>query len=260
MEALMGKNMDFEDRASGASIKLEEGFVRKRQDPVWAELEYNRTSIGRQIAERTEKFRVPKNISFDNVTGEIVFERINGLQSLASTLSEHPSPESIASRAGIALAAIHSADKNDYVKYLPPLTQSQICHGDFGIGNIHYQPEVDELVILDWCTARWLRSNSIRDISNQTLDISVFLISLFHRRLFAAYKIPNLWFLAHCFLDSYFSTRNSSTDANCSFTQLQVILKEWNYNFRIKSGASRAVAYYPSLIDLRRFIRNYCRK
>jgi len=248
-------------RRSGSLLIFEKDQVRKRQAVAHGEAEYRRTTIGFHIAQETRRFRVPKVLAFNDVSGEITFERIPEMETYLHVLRHVDRPERFVQRAAEVLGAIHSSTNFQQNHLSPCRAGTVFMHGDFGLENILYAPHRDELIIIDWSVAYWVNQPHLEFCGDPSLDLSVFLLSLFYRRPFSSNPIPRIHRLARVFLKTYFATRPNFSIAQVE-SQLQILSSELTQRVRqyharavLNNGRIKAWLYYPSLFDLQKFIK-----
>lgn len=254
------QHLDVATRVSGSEVVLEKNCVIKRQSPERGHIEYVRTMIGRKIADKTLQFIVPDVLSFNETSGEIVFELLNGMESLTSTLRQHSRPEELICRAGRALSAIHLLGKSYSGRTLPQSSEEVFLHGDYGLANVHYLPDDDKLVVLDWNTAHWLGIPSKQVFGSPSMDLVVFLISLYHRRAFSSKGIPHTRELAENFLNAYFEESSNSLMPEKFEMELNEKIDLYSEYFRRQYSLARSLAYYLSLLQLQQFITKYVKR
>ncbi len=236
--------------------------VIKQQEPERARLEWRRTLAGREVGRATGLFRVPRIESYDEATGTLVLDRIHGIVPLSLVVWEHPAPEALASRAARALVAIHSQLELPEDAPGPPASSTDQSewravpiHGDFGLTNLFLSVEDDELVIIDWCTARWMPQNLVR--APASVDLVSFLVSVFYRRYlnpFALRFVRGVEAIGRSFLETYAreAPKGICTDELRSMTS--VLVPVFAARRRAYDGALRALACRPSLWHLSKFV------
>ncbi len=247
--------MSRESRPNGSEIMFSSEYVIKHQAPEDGHMEYMRTTIGNQIADRTKKFFVPKIISFDKFSGEIVFERLYDIESLATVFRSDSIPEDLVSRIGEALATIHTIGKTCGESTDTATSQEVFLHGDFSLGNLHYCRSDDKLVILDWKVAHWLEHSSVSKLGSPSIDLAIFLISLFHGRAFSSNGMPRKKQIGEQFLRAYCEEQTGNFCLKNFESNLLSMITSYGTYFRARNSLFRTMAYYPSLIQLQRFVR-----
>jgi hypothetical protein len=234
--------------------------VLKIQDPVASRRERLRTTSGFEVGRRTGLFVVPEILSYDDERGEIVFQRLS-LIGLREALSRRAGSSELISRAARALAAIHQQMK------APPgaLVASQAewgrssgrspvpVHGDFGMRNLYYISATDDLAIIDWANADWMGFEA--DVGPAEVDVAVFLMSLFHQRLFGPWPIPRRREVARQFLSTYSSVSAHPLNIGTVGAIVAASTPSFHQQTRQYKGRFRALAYRHNLLDLYFFLR-----
>jgi len=209
------------------------------------------------VGRKTGLFTVPRILAFDDARGEITFERLQ-LENIRRLLSEGQQGPELLERIGRALAAIHGGMKiadGATVQRDPGADtnrQPVPLHGDFGIRNVFWLPEAGRLAIIDWCNADW--TGFVGDLGPPEIDLAVFLISLFHRRIFGPWPLRRRHLLAQRFLAGYRETapygfdvatlRRVTTGMTPAFTRLT----------RERKGRLHALGSRHALVDLHWFL------
>ena len=246
--------------ASARVVSIEGGRVVKVQEPGASRTERLRTQAGQAVGQQTGLFLVPQILSFDDSRGEIVFERLQ-LIGFRQVLSDSARSVDLAGRAAAALAAIHGKMEADpgvprsssdglgtgLVRALVPL------HGDFGMRNIFYVAESDHLAVIDWSNADWIGSDAA--LGEPEIDVAVFMMSLFNRRLFGLWSIPQRRELRRHFLKTYASASPHGLNLD-TLSRIVVATKaRFHDGTQRQKGRIRALAYRHSVIDLEFFLR-----
>ena len=232
-------------RSSGSVFEFQPDRVIKRQDSEKTRSELERTQWGSQIGRKSGLFFVPSIISSDVVSGEIQFERLNGMQTLLDQLRMGRDAELLMCRVGCILAAIHSQSASG---------AGVTIHGDFSGENILYSPERDTLAVLDWSPAHWLAVSAQERTGSPCLDLATFLISIFYGRWRAAYTIPELERVARVFLYAYRDACSGAFKIDTLRAEFPLILRRFEATRRPRMSWLRVLAYKPSLRHLRHFI------
>ncbi len=241
-------------------ISLRENEVIKVQEPEASRRERLRTMAGREVGHQTGLFVVPEIVSFDDSRGEIVFERLR-LTALRPVLSGSGRSMELVERAAVALAAIHgrkeSGDGATKIQTggmgIRAGRNSVPLHGDFGMRNIFYLPESDGLAIIDWANADWLGVDG--DLGAPELDLAVFLMSLFNRRMFGPWPISRRHAVARHFLATYASASPHGLDIDALKAVVAATTPAFARLTRRRKGRLRALACRHAMIDLRFFLR-----
>jgi tRNA A-37 threonylcarbamoyl transferase component Bud32 len=235
--------------------------VVKQQFPGESRRERIRTERGARIGRASRRFVVPAIRSFDDSRGEIVFERLRGVESLQSLLPESPRAEHLARLAGAALAAIHSEilveDDEPGVGDAPTDGERVLLHGDFACGNLLYSESRDELAIIDWSVAHWMEERSTHLVGPAAIDLSVFLVSLFYRRPLGPSLIPDPERLGSVFLETYGRLLAGTLRLDDLRGRISGIARRYaSWRFE-KGGPLHFISYYPSIWRLLRFVRRF---
>lgn len=226
--------------------------VVKRQSPVVARCERDRSEWGQRVGRESALFCVPDVRSYDDARGEIVFERIENAELLDQMLRANAPPEGLMSRAGSALAAIHSAAR-------PATEQADAdevaLHGDFGCGNLYYCRAKDKLWILDWSPGYWLGLPVDARFGSSSIDLATFLVSLFYHRPMASNAISRPESLALSFLQGYAAGRQGGFALATLRAELPGIVRRWEASRVPLAGWLRVALYHGSLRQLCRFVK-----
>lgn len=219
-----------------------------------------RTQAGRVVGQQTGLFTVPEIISFDDARGEIVFERLH-LIGIRQVLSDRSRSMDLAGRAGRALAAIHGHMKaSDEAAQIRPhgiatgrARESVPLHGDFGMRNVFYLPDSDRIAVIDWTNADWIGIDA--DTGAPEIDVAVFLISLFHRRVFGPWPVSRRHEVARHFLSTYASTSPHGLDPESLRAIVSATTPAFARMVRRRKGGLRALGCRHAMIDLDFFLR-----
>jgi hypothetical protein len=243
----------------GRAVAVQPDVVTKRQDPRASRRERLRTLAGRKVGQETGLFIVPEVLSHDDERGEIVFERLH-LTGLRPSLSDPTQGMELAGAAARALGAIHDRMETGD----PDAAAGSIAanarrrgvvpvHGDFGIANVRYHPPSAGIALIDWSNADWTGVEG--DLAPPETDVAVFLISLFHRRLFDPTPIRFRRKVARHFLTTYASVGPQGLDME----RLREVVRRTTPAFvrltRQLKGTVGGLAYRHGLIDLSWFLR-----
>ena len=136
-------------------------IARKTADPSHLRVEAEKSRLAGRIGERSDLFRVPRVLNFDEQAGVLDFERIPDLITYTELVMQRQGPyEELASRAGRALAHVHAelVLHDEMRTPLPPewlgSERPDVClHGDFTSNNICVDLGDMSLVIVDWSGA-----------------------------------------------------------------------------------------------------------
>ena len=252
--------MNFESLGGKRGVSVEGDTVVKIQEPGASRKERLRTEAGHEVGRQTGLFRVPEIVAFDDSRGRIVFERLQ-LTGIRECLSKAGRSMDLAGRAAGVLAAIHSrmvpgdgtGKANSSAVGIGLARRTVPLHGDFGMRNIFCIGDSDDLVVIDWANADWIGVDA--DLGAPELDVAVFLISLFHRRLFGPWPITRRHEVARRFLRTYASVSPWGLDVDTLRSVVSATRAGFNEGTRRAKGYLRALAYRPSMIDLQLFLR-----
>jgi Phosphotransferase enzyme family len=242
------------------AVSIEGQRVRKVQEPASSRTERLRTEAGRTVGQQTGLFLVPQILSFDDSRGEIVFERLQ-LVGFRQVLSDPMRSMDLAGRAAAALAAIHGKMEADLEvqksssdvlgtglgRPLVPL------HGDFGMRNIFYVAEPNRLAVIDWSNADWIGIDAA--LGEPEIDVAVFMMSLFNRRPFGPWSIPQRRELGRHFLKTYASASPHGLDLDALARIVAATKVRFHEGTQRQKGRIRALAYRHSIADLELFLR-----
>jgi tRNA A-37 threonylcarbamoyl transferase component Bud32 len=236
--------------------------VIKIQEPGDSQRERLRTLAGRKVGEQTGLFAVPAILSFDDSRGEIVFERLQ-LTGLRQALSEADGSLDLVERTARALAAIHgqmeagttagagSAGRGMNRNEVP-------LHGDFGMRNVFLLPASNQIAIIDWANADWTQVDA--DLGVPEIDIAVFLVSLFHRRIFGPWPLTHRREMARHFLATYAADSPFGLDLQILSSIVAVFRPAFTRLVRRRKGGLRALGSRHAMMDLDFFLRGLSRE
>jgi aminoglycoside/choline kinase family phosphotransferase len=240
--------------AARRAVSVRDNSVVKLQDPAASRRERLRTLAGRDVGLRSGLFVVPDVLSFDDDRGEITFERLH-LTWLREAMSTSGRSLELAGRAGAALAAIHGQMCPPAV--MPPGTaeahvggggRAVPLHGDYGMRNVFYLADTDRLAIIDWSNADWIGVEG--DVGPPEADVAVFLMSLFHRRVFGPWPIARLHDVARQFLATYAAASPCGLDTDGLRQLVAARTPFFHRQTQRRKGRLRAVGYRHNLYDL----------
>jgi hypothetical protein len=126
-------------------------------------------------------------------------------------------------------------------------------HGDFGMRNVFYLPESDRVAIIDWSNADWMGLDA--DLGPPEIDVAVFLMSLFRRRLFGPWPISRRHDLARHFLATYSAASPHGLDMDTLVGIVVASSSRFNQETRRLKGNLRALGYRHNMPDLCWFLR-----
>ena len=197
----------YSTRARAVSVRGDQ--IVKTQEPGQSRRERLRTLAGRVVGEQTGLFVVPEIVAFDDARGETVFERLP-LTDLHGALADPARSVEMAGRSAEVLAAIHGlmqrpgdARSHRGGMGIDPQRELVPLHGDFALTNILYLSASDQLAVIDWSNAEWTGVDA--DLGAPEIDVGVFLVSLFHRRLLGRQPVASRHRVARHFLARYAS-------------------------------------------------------
>ncbi len=192
-------------------VEIHTDCVIKSLSPESCIFEAWKTQKGKEIGEQSGTFYTPSIIVKHEQS--IVFEKMTSLTSMRFMLSD-PKNIYLAKNIGEALACIHRHTYNLDTRpiNLPShitdsLLNNTFFHGDFNTYNLLYDNDKNRLCIIDWAPPSWALNYSFS--KSHYFDISIFIISVFSRRLFEPKTIPNPNKVIDDFLISY---QNSTTN------------------------------------------------
>jgi hypothetical protein len=245
--------------AAGA-VTVRGDQVVKIQEPQASRRERLRTLAGREVGQRTGLFVVPEILSFDDERGEIVFERLT-LTSLREALSDSRKSMQLMNRVAGALAAIHGqmeitdgAIATSVDGWEPDTSRSPVpLHGDFAIRNIFHLAASDRIAIIDWSNAWWMGFDA--DLGPPEIDVAIFLMSFFHRRVFGPWPTARRYEVARYFLAMYSHASPQGLDLEALEGIVAASSDRFNQKTRQSKGNLRALGYRHNMPDLQRFLR-----
>ena len=251
-----------EERRSSAgsrAVEVRDNVVVKRQEPGASRKERLRTLAGRKVGLETGLFTVPDVLSYDDARGEIVFERLQ-LTGLRVALTDPVGGMEMAGGAAQVLAAIHG--RMELAEAAPGVTgptgtgghrELVPLHGDFGIANVLYNPPTARIAVIDWSNAGWTGVDA--DLGAPETDVAVFVMSLFHRRLFEGTRVARRHDAARHFLATYAAAGPYGLD----LVLLRQVVARTTPAFvrlaRLLKGNIRSLAYRHGVVDLSWFLR-----
>ncbi len=241
------------------SVSVVADSVIKIQDPEASRRERLRTLAGREVGRETGLFVVPEIVSFDDSSGQIVFERLQ-LTGLRQALSEAGGEVKLIDRTARALAAIHgqmrASEGETSVQVggpVGPLGRDQTpLHGDFGMRNVFYLPASDRIAIIDWANADWIGLEA--DCGPPEIDVAVFLVSLFHRRVFGPWPVSRRHEMARHFLATYASASPLGLNLDTLHAVVSAFRPAFTRLVRRRKGCLRALGSRHAMIDLHFFL------
>jgi hypothetical protein len=246
--------------AAKRAVSVEGDTVIKIQEPAASRRERLRTQAGRDVGQQTGLFMVPGIVGFDDSRGEIVFERLH-LTRIRELLSDGSRGMDLVGRSAEALAAIHrlmkwcDGGRESYPERMEVGLEREPVplHGDFGMRNIFCMSDSDRIVVIDWANADWIGTDA--DFGAPEVDLAVFLISLFNRRVFGPWPVPHRHELARHFLTTYTSKSPSGFDIDTLSAMVAAAKPGFLRRLRRHKGNLRALGYRHSMIDLEFFLR-----
>jgi hypothetical protein len=253
------------DSSAARAVSIRGDVVVKTQEPGASRRERLRTLAGREVGLRTGLFVVPEIVSFDDARGEIVFERLS-LTWLREALSATGRSMDLVGRVAAALAAIHGSMRA--IEGATTLASGGLAsgperkpvslHGDFGLRNLFYLSASDRIAAIDWSNADWIGIDA--DLGAPEIDIAVFLMSLFQRRMFGPWPISRRHDLARHFLATYASASPHGLDIDTLGRIVAASTPRFNQETRRRKGSLRALGYRHNMRDLSLFLRRLSRQ
>ncbi len=236
----------------------------KIQNPEPSRRERLRTLAGRKVGQDTGLFVVPEIVSFDDARGEIVFERLE-LTGLRQALSQARGNVELVDRAARALAAIHGqmeasegmATTHGGGSGTGPAREKVPLHGDFGMRNVFYLPATNRIALIDWTNADWIGVDA--DRGSPEIDVAVFLVSLFHRRVFGPWPVSRRHEMARHFLATYASASPYGLDIQTLNGIVSTFRPAFLQLVRRRKGSLGALGSRHAMIDLDFFLRRLSR-
>ncbi len=194
-------------------------------------LEAWKTQKGKEIGNQSNAFYTPTIL--EKHKESIVFEKMMALTSMRQMLSTVDN-RYLAKNIGKVLTEIHAYDVTSATR-LPEtpdiisrtLSDKTFMHGDFNTYNIQYDNIEERLCILDWAPPSWAKNHSFAE--NHYFDISVFIISVFSRRLFEPRTIPDPDGIIDDFLLSYQSSATNKLDSHSLYKNLCEVMPVFSY-------------------------------
>ena len=241
---------------SGRAVSIRGEQVVKTQPPGESRRERLRTEAGEEVGRKTGLFTVPRILAFDDALGQITFERLQ-LENVRHLLSSGQQGPELLEQTGRALAAIHAGmritdeataqgDPGVDPKRRVPL------HGDFGIRNVFWLPDARSLAIIDWSNADW--TGFTGDLGPPEIDLAVFLISLFHRRIFGPWPLRGRHLLARRFLAAYGESAPHGFDPVALRRVVTGMTPAFTRLTRERKGRLHALGSRHALVDLHWFL------
>jgi hypothetical protein len=126
-------------------------------------------------------------------------------------------------------------------------------HGDFGMRNVFCLPHSDRIAIIDWSNADWIGFDA--DLGPAEIDVAVFLMSLFQRRVFGWWPIARRHDVACHFLTTYSSASPYGLDLDLLAEIVAASTPGFNRQTRRRMGSFLALGYRHNMVDLRLFLR-----
>jgi len=239
-------------------VVARETVIVKRQAPDRSRLEHRRTLAGQAVGERTGLFTVPRILAADDAGGEITFERLT-LTDFRTALVDPGRRLELIDQAALALAAIHThLEVGRDSRRCPPgalgmdLRRPQVpLHGDYGMRNVFIQ-SAGPLAVIDWSNADWIAVDA--DLAPPEVDLAVFLISLFHRRLLARWPPEGRRDLTRRFLATYAAAAPHGVDLASLAAAVRATAPGFARLTRRRIGLVPALACRHALIDLKLFL------
>ncbi|MFL5532017.1 MAG: phosphotransferase [Gemmatimonadales bacterium] len=242
---------------SGRAVSIRGEQVVKTQPPGESRRERLRTEAGGEVGRTTGLFTVPRILAFDDALGQITFERLQ-LENIRHLLSNRQQGPELLELTGRALAAIHGGMKiSDGTTVRDDLgtetnRQPVPLHGDFGIRNVFWLSEAGSLAIIDWSNADW--TGFTGDLGPPEIDLAVFLISLFHRRIFGPWPLRRRHLLARRFLAAYSESAPQGFDPATLRRVVTGMTPAFTRLTRERKGRLHALGSRHALVDLHWFL------
>ena len=238
-------------------------LVIKIQDPQVSRRERLRTLAAREVAQQSGLFRVPEIVSFDDDRGEIVFERLS-LIGLRQALAQSGRGAELVERAARALGAVHGkmrpGEEASVVQPGAPGCSGSVSvslHGDYGMRNIFQLAGSTEIAIIDWANADWIGIDA--DVGPPEIDLTVFLVSFFHRRILGAWPFSQRRTLARHFLKTYAAAAPFGVNIDRVRSTVASLSPAFAQMIRERKGSLHALGSRHAMIDLDFFLRSLSR-
>jgi Phosphotransferase enzyme family len=232
----------------------------KLQAPEDSRRERLRTEAGGRVGRATGLFVVPEIVAYDDARGEISFQKLQ-LMNARQALSQGIRGPELLEQTGRALAAIHGCLPVIEGGPMPsaadgPVERRQVpLHGDFGMRNVFWVPDQGTIAIIDWANADWIGIDTDRGAPE--IDLAVFLISLFHRRMFGPWPLTGRHQLARRFLAAYAGSAPHGLDLEVLREVVAGMTPAFSRLTRQRKGRLHALGSRHAMIDLQLFLRRY---
>jgi hypothetical protein len=123
--------------------------------------------------------------------------------------------------------------------------------------NIFQLAGSNEIAIIDWAHADWTGIDA--DIGPPEIDLTVFLLSFFHRRIFGAWPFSNRRTLARHFLNTYAAASPFGVNINGVRSTVASMMPAFARMIRERKGSLHALGSRHAMIDLDFFLRSLSR-
>ena len=188
--------------------------VIKRQDPLLARIELEKTERATLIGRRCGWFNVPQVLCADENAGEIHFEKLRHVVPFWFAVRRDGISNHILAHLGHSLATIHNE-----LELTPEMSIESdapwgglsaypkvFIHGDLGSDNILVSHETGRLWIIDW----W--DDTFRTIGPCYFDLAMFVEVILQTRYFGLQSIRNVDEKIDLFLRTYFAEAQHPCD------------------------------------------------
>ncbi len=245
-----------------ARVEIRGRSFLKYRDVDGAQYEVLASEHGRVIGHETGLFDVPQILSHDASGGMIEFERISNELHVRRALSEGRLPVETMKALGACLAAIHKTSPPQGVCdiaadwFTPDLNLAPVfLHGDFQIENILYETLRGTLFLVDWSAPAWLGGQGNRGPA--CIDLGTFILSLFVRRPFERFRIPQPEIYADHFLAGYTEAYGDETEIANLKRCFSALVDAYTAIHRSPKGRLRILVRAASLTQVRRYVLDY---
>jgi hypothetical protein len=119
--------------------------------------------------------------------------------------------------------------------------------------NVFGLPDSESIAIIDWANADWTGLDA--DFGLPEVDVGVFLISLFHRRLFGPWPVARRHQIASGFLSAYASAAPHGLDVSTLRELVSGMASAFTRMTRRRKGNLHALGCRHAMIDLQFFLR-----
>ena len=199
------------------AVTIGDDTVTKRPGRCGARTEVGMTELARSLGAEAKLFRAAKVLGFNESTGTIRFERIEGFETLGRALAEMADSADLLRRTGAALGYVHAhlavpgaLQKWASIRLRDRPGDLVALHGDFNTMNVGCTDGRTTIVVLDWSSAPWLGPPFTA--GSRYIDLASFLRSLvLHQASFPA-AVRRFRRRAEAFLQGYEAQSGQTVD------------------------------------------------